>query len=134
MVIKALFHVNGFNSPRSGHTQTRAHKPDSRQKHARWLNTTINTAHNSTYLRMDKSPLSHCPPSTVLNNTQLTTWRFLIKAPYLGNLSVIYDAENKGLSYFPSDENKGLKSIAEICCSVIKSLITDSMASIRLVT
>ena len=25
------------------------------QKHARWLNTTINTAHNSTYLRMDKS-------------------------------------------------------------------------------
>ena len=55
-------------------------------------------------------------------------WRFLIKAPYLGNLSVIYDAENKGLSYFPSDENKGLKSIAEIRCSVIKSLITDSMA------
>ena len=48
--------------------------------------------------------------------------------------SVIYDVENKGLCYFPSDENKGLKSIAEICCSVIKSLITDSMASIRLVT
>ena len=58
-------------------------------------------------------------------------WRFLIKAPYLGNLSVIYDAENKGLTY---DENKGLKSIAEIRYSVIKSLITDSMASIRLVT
>ena len=37
-------------------------------------------------------------------------------------------------SYFPSDENKGLKSITEIRCSVIKSLIIDSMASIRLVT
>ena len=49
-------------------------------------------------------------------------------------IKIIYDAENKGLSYFPSDENKGLKSIAEIRCSVIKSLITDSMASIRLVT
>ena len=55
-------------------------------------------------------------------------WRFLIKAPYLGNLC--YDAENKG----PSDENKGLKSIAEIRCSVIKLFITDSMASIKLVT
>ena len=104
------------------------------QKHVRWLNTTINTAHNSTYLRMDKSTVLYSPPSTVLNNTQLTTWRFLIKAPYLGNLSVIYDAENKGLGYFSSDENKGLKSIAEIRCSVIKSLITGSMASIRLVT
>ncbi len=103
------------------------------QKHARWLNTTINTAHNSTYLRMDKSTVLFSI-STVLNNTQLTTWRFLINAPYLGNLSVIYDAENKGLGYFSSDENKGLKSIAEIRCSVIKSLITDSMASIRLVT
>ena len=61
-------------------------------------------------------------------------WRFLIKAPYLGKLCVIYDVENKGLSYFSSDENKGLKSIAEIRCSVIKSLITDSMVSIRLVT
>ena len=80
------------------------------------------------------NPLCYSPPSTVLNNTQLTTWRFLIKAPYLGNLSVIYDTENKGLSYFPSDENKGLKSIAEIRCSVIKSLITGSMASIRWVT
>ena len=67
-----------------------------------------------------------------MNNTQLTMWRFLIKAPYLGNLSVIYDVENKGLSYFPSNENKGLKSIAKIRCSVIKSLITDSMASIRI--
>ena len=28
------------------------------QKHARWLNTIINTAHNSTYLRMDKSTVS----------------------------------------------------------------------------
>ena len=100
------------------------------QKHARWLNTTINTVHNSTYLRMI-NPLCYSPPSTVLNNTQLTTCRFLIKAPYLGNLGVIYDAENKGLGYFSSDENKGLKSIAEIRCSVIKSLITGSMASIR---
>ena len=80
------------------------------------------------------NPLCYSPLSTVLNNTQLTTWRFLIKAPYLGNLSVIYDAENKGLSYFSSDENKRLKSIAEIRCSVIKSLITGSMASIRWVT
>ena len=100
------------------------------QKHARWLNTTINTAHNSTYLRMDKSTVS----LSSFNSSEQQTWRFLIKAPYLGHLSVIYDAENKGLSYFPSDENKGLKSIAEIRCSVIKSLITDSMASIRLVT
>ena len=103
------------------------------QKHARWLNTIINTAHNSTTLEWI-NPLCHCPPSTILNNNQLTTWCFLIRAPYLGNLSVIYDAENKGLRYFPSDENKGLKSIAEIRCSAIKSLITDSMASIRLVT
>ena len=56
------------------------------------------------------------------------------QAPYLGNLSVIYDAENKGLGYFSSDENKGLKSIAEIRCSVIKSLITGSIASIRWIT
>ena len=82
---------------------------------------------------MDKSTVS-LSTLTVLNNTQLTTWRFLIKAPYLGKLCVIYDAENKGLSHFPSDENKGLKLIAEIHCSVIKSLITDSMALIRLVT
>ena len=68
-----------------------------------------------------------------MNNT-LTTWCFLIKAPYLGKLSVIYDMENKGLSHFSSDENKGLQSIAEIRCSVIKSLITDSMASIIPVT
>ena len=77
------------------------------------------------------NPLCHRPPSTVLNNTQQTTWHFLIKAPYLGKLCVIYDMENKGLSRFPRDENKELKSIAEIRCSVIKSL---SMASIRLVT
>ena len=81
---------------------------------------------------MDKSTV--CSPSTVLNNTQPTMWRFLIKAPYLGKLCVIYDAENKGLSHFSSNKNKGLKSIAEIRCSVIKSLVTDSMASIRLVT
>ena len=99
------------------------------QKHVRWLNTTINTAHNSTYLRMDKSTVLF---STFNSSEQLR--RFLIKVPYLGNLSVIYDAENKGLGYFSSDENKGLKSIAEIRCSVIKSLITGSMASIRWVT
>ena len=134
MVIQALFHVNGFNSPRSGHTQTRAHKPDSRTK-ARAVVKIQQLTQHATALTLEWiNPLCHCPPSTVLNSTQLTTWHFLIKAPYLGNLSVIYDAENKGLSYFPSDENKGLKSIAEIRCSVIKSLITDSMASIRLVT
>ena len=82
---------------------------------------------------MDKSTVSL---STLNSSEQHTpaTWRFLIKAPYLGKLSVIYDAENKGLSHFPRDENKGLKLIAEIRCSVIKSLITDSMALIRLVT
>ena len=36
-------------------------------------------------------------------------WHFLIKAPYLGKLSVMYDAENVGLSHFSSDENKGLQ-------------------------
>ena len=54
--------------------------------------------------------------------------------PNLGKLSVMYDVENVGLSHFSSDENIGLQSIAEIHCSVIKPLITDSMASIRLVT
>ena len=34
---------------------------------------------------------------------------FLIKAPYLGKLSVMYDAENVGLKSFSSDENKGLQ-------------------------
>ena len=53
-----------------------------------------------------------------VSNT-LTRWYFLIKAPYLRKLSVIYDAENAGLSYFSSDENKELQSIAEIRCSVI---------------
>ena len=55
-------------------------------------------------------------------------WHFLIKAPYLGKLSVMYDMENVGLSYFSSDENKGSQSTGEIRCSVIKPLITDSMA------
>ena len=68
-----------------------------------------------------------------MNNT-LTTWCFLIKAPYLRKLSVMYDAENVGLSHFSSDENKGSQSIAEIRCSVIKLLATDSMAPIKLVT
>ena len=48
-----------------------------------------------------------------MNNT-LTTWRFLIKAPYLGKLS-----------HFSSDENKGLQSIAETTyyrqCSINKT-------------
>ena len=57
----------------------------------------------------------------------------LKKAPYLGKLSVTYDVENVGLSHFSSDENKGSQLIAEIRCSVIKPLITDSMASISLV-
>ena len=67
-----------------------------------------------------------------MNNTMIM-WCFLIKAPYLGKLSIIYDGENKGLSHFSSNENEGLQSIAEIRCPVIKPLITDSMASIRLV-
>ena len=49
----------------------------------------------------------------------------------------MYDAENVGLSHFSSDENKGLQpfaTIAEIRCSVIKPLNTDSMVSIKLVT
>ena len=70
---------------------------------------------------------------SLLNNT-LTMWCFLIKAPYLGKLSVTYDEENVGLSHFSSDKNKGSQSIAEIRCLVIKPLITDSMASISLVT
>ena len=44
---------------------------------------------------------------------------FLIKAPYLRKLSVMYDGENVGPSHFSSDENEGLQSIAEIRCSVI---------------
>ena len=52
-------------------------------------------------------------------NKTLTTWHFLIKAPYLGKLSVMYDAESVGLSHFSSDENKGLQSVAEICVLVI---------------
>ena len=51
--------------------------------------------------------------ASLLHNTS-TTWHFLIKAPYLGKLSVMYDAENVGLSHFSSDENKGSQSIAEI--------------------
>ena len=58
-------------------------------------------------------------------------WHFLIKVPYLGKLSVMYGMENKGLSHFSSNENKGFQSIAEICYSVIKPLITDSMVSIN---
>ena len=71
--------------------------------------------------------------ASLLHNTS-TAWHFLIKVPYLGKLSVTYDVENVGFSHFSSDENKGLQSIAEIHCSVIKPLITDSMISISLVT
>ena len=74
----------------------------------------------------------NCCQASLTNNT-LTTWHFLIKAPYLGKLSVMYDAENVGLSHFSSDENKGLQLIAEIRCSALKSLITGGMVSIRLV-
>ena len=73
----------------------------------------------------------NCCQASLTNNT-LTTWRFLIKTPYLRKLSVMYDAENIGLSHFSSDENKGLQLIAEIRCSALKPLITDGMASIRL--
>ena len=75
------------------------------QKHARWLNTKL-TQHTIALTLEWINPLCYSPPSTVLNNTQLTTWRFLIKAPYLGNLSVIYDAENKGFGYFSSAYQK----------------------------
>ena len=59
-------------------------------------------------------------------NSTLTMWHFLIKASILRKFCVIYDAENKGPSHFSSDENKGLKSIAEIHRLVIKPLITHS--------
>ena len=52
------------------------------------------------------NPLCQCLPSTVLNNTQ-TTWCFLVKVPYPGKLSVIYDAENKGLCHFLVMKIKG---------------------------
>ena len=38
----------------------------------------------------------------LMNNTP-TMWRFLIKVPYLGKLSVMHDAENIGLGCFSSD-------------------------------
>ena len=44
----------------------------------------------------------------LINNT-FRMWPFLIKAPYLGKISVMYDAENVGLSHFSSNENKGLQ-------------------------
>ena len=85
---------------RGADTHRRAHTnriPE--QKHARWLNTTINTAHNSTYLRMDKSTVSLSSFNSSEQHSADNV-SFLIKAPYLGNLSVIYDAENKGLELF----------------------------------
>ena len=39
-------------------TQTGFQDKSTRGGYTRWLNTTINTAHNSTYLRMDKSTVS----------------------------------------------------------------------------
>ena len=44
--------------------------------------------------------------ASLLHNT-LTTWHFLIKVPYLGKLSVTYDAENVGLSHFLAMKIKG---------------------------
>ena len=69
------------------------------QKHVHWLIQQL-TQHTIALSLEWINSLCHHPPSTVLNNTQLTTWRFLIKANYLGKLCVIYDAENKGLSHF----------------------------------
>ena len=75
---------------------------------------------------MDRSTVS------TSTSTQIT-WRFLIKALISENLVLYMTRKIKDLVIF-SDENKGLKSIAKIRCSVIKSFIADSMASIRLVT
>ena len=71
---------------------------------------------------MDRSTVS------TSTSTQIT-WRFLIKALISENLVLYTDAENKELSDFSRDENKGLKSIVEIRCSVIKTLFADSMAT-----
>ena len=57
--------------------------------------------------------IKNCYQVPLMNNT-LTMWHFLIKAPYLRKLSVMYDAENVGLSHFSSDENKGLQSITTL--------------------
>ena len=48
---------------------------------------------------LSKSVVEHL----ILNNT-LTTWRFLIKVPYLGKLSVMCDAENN----LSSDEKQSM--------------------------
>ena len=79
-----------------GWTHTRAHIPTSRTKARTWFNNTNKLlAQHIIVLSFEWiNPLWYRPPS--MNNT-LTTWRFLIKAAYLGKLSVIYDAENKGL-------------------------------------
>ena len=93
---QASFHVNGFyNSPGMDTHMYTYQFPG--QKHAPGLIIIIiNTAHNSTFLRIDKSTVSSSTFNSLMNKIQ-TTWRFLIKAPYLGKLSVIYDTENKGL-------------------------------------
>ena len=80
-----------------------------------------------------------CISSAVSSKTAASTFNEqyfdnMAYSTYLGKLCIMYDAENVGLSHFSSDENKGSQSIAEICCSVIKPLITDSMVSIRLIT
>ena len=59
------------------------------------------------------SVVENCCQAPSINDTS-TMWRFLIKVPYLGKLSVMYNTENVGLSYFSSDENKG-QSIVVIC-------------------
>ena len=57
---------------------------------------------------MEKSTMlsSAVSSKTAVSTFTLTTWRFLIKAPDLGKLSVMYDAENVGLGQFCSDENQ----------------------------
>ena len=47
------------------------------QKHAQWLNTIINTAHNSTYLRMDKP--------TVLSSTFNSSEQYSVDNVALSN-------------------------------------------------
>ena len=43
---------------------------------------------------------------TAVSQAPSLPWFFLIKVPYLGKLSVMYDAKNKGFSKFSSSEIK----------------------------
>ena len=54
--------------------------------------------------------------SSTFDEQHFDNMALLIKAPYLGKLSV---TENVRLSHFSSNENIGLQSIAEMCCSVM---------------